>query len=254
MSFTDSNTIFVKQYGMMRSGTNYTQWLIDNFKNTFALANAPQWKHGNPNISNASFKSIEDDRFKDAYIKKISLAKRQSISHFAQKAWDDDKMRFLVTAKHPYSWYLSWLRSYRLLEETRIGLCSQPKVVIKRKELKFTDKHLAACAKWYCDSYRVWLDYIDGLDLGTFVRYEDLLQDPTSGLKKIKTELELPHLKGDLKLFPPRIDPGGVVTNNKIDRKLYNMKNVFGQFTPRQHRIFEEGLDMDVIARLGYKW
>lgn len=103
--------VYIKLYGLQRTGTNYIQWLIENnFDDVKVLVNELGWKHGVPSditwdgIGWSSPVSGTAERKKD---EKKLLNKISPIIDDIKEKHEKNRIYYVFCVKHPYSWWKS---------------------------------------------------------------------------------------------------------------------------------------------------
>src|SRR5262249_20817737 len=104
----DDNTIFVKQQGAMRTGTNLVKFALEeNFTNVHVLVNIGRWKHATANTP-FNWRGInwEGERINVDVFSRISREDLRA----ARAAFDAETVRFAISIRDVYSWVESCLR------------------------------------------------------------------------------------------------------------------------------------------------
>jgi hypothetical protein len=194
----------IKQYGLMRSGTCYTQAFIhQNFENVTVVPNVLGWKHGpyrpEPTLDGKSW--LGSWNKPNRHVLKGMHSRR-----FVQKIIDafvDGKLRYIVTVRNPYTWLIALAR-YKGVTLT----LSQ----IKQRLEHWNQAHLQ------------WLKEIP--EPVCFMQYETLRDAPGRGLALIAMDL---GIEPKMRMRVPRlyVAPGadhGRVFHQKPYAKVWNAK------------------------------
>jgi len=211
--------IFIKQYGIQRSGTNYTQWpLENNFKGRvfhFQLGSKHMehpthidWKH------RKTWKGHHID---------------PNTKQHVIKAVEDKTIRYLITAKDPYSWIISykrWVKNHTLNSD---GLAR-----------RWNAKH------------QNWYDLARQYDLAMIVRYEDLLTDFNKTMEKIKSSLQLTQKRDSFVNMTRRFLASPALTQKKFDKDYYLNRKYIKELTEQDIDNCREYISPELMKNLGY--
>jgi hypothetical protein len=183
--------IVVKQFGLQRSGTNLLKALLEaNFEGVRPLGLVLGDKHGP-----AEWQAISAWRFDPELRAKLDL-NDEEVEEILDKAARRD-LRFVFTTKNPISWVISYWRYQRVKNhaqppELHWDLCE-------------------TCLRAWRARVTQWLVFHQQLpgDRSIFLRYEDLLCQPSVCLHDIEQRFGLTRLHTELTTgFPQRTRRG----------------------------------------------
>lgn len=230
--------IYVKQYGMKRSGTNYTRWLLqENFVNVQPLSEILGWKHG-PHPDNVDWtgKSWADPFHPQAESETQALV--AMVTDDIYKAVISNQIRYTITTKNPYAWWCSYVRFTERPE---------PMMSVEDGLISWNSLH---------DN---WSDLAKRNPLATIVKYEDLLLDLDTTLNRIATELELEPKDSKFKSLAVRMARRSDLnwnmgpTNMPFDSSYYTEHKYLEMFDEKLLELFRQRLSPLTMHRLGYE-
>lgn len=99
--------IYVKQFGLKRSGTNAARWLLEqNFRDVRVLADVMGWKHGPPRLS----PTWNPSEWYPEHAKPIVMPLPAGMIADVKRQAAAGEIRFHLIVKNPYAWIVSSLR------------------------------------------------------------------------------------------------------------------------------------------------
>jgi hypothetical protein len=253
----------IKQYGEIRTGTNYLRALIlRNHPDVHVLSYILGDKHSPPvpfdaiweeaglTGTDASFNFVSTATFsrRGGASHPKDLTQRMEITRRAPhiaRAYATGGLGFLVTIKDPYAWVVSvakfkgWTRDNEPLRDWSLELMRD------------------ACLG-YNRNYREWLSFI-----GThhprarLIRYEDLLADPECELAEIAGLFDWKRSDAfeDIAAVvePTQWDHLPVVEAPDMFQSGYYTNGEYLQLLPSEHlRLIGEVMDWDLLRDIGY--
>lgn len=183
----------IKQYGEIRTGTNYLRaLLLRNFPQTQVLSYILGGKHHPPADFGLLWTEAQaSDDLAFTFVSTATYSQRGGASHPKDptqqeelalrapgiaEAYATDALGFLVSIKHPYAWVVSaarfngWLHDDEQLREWNLELVRD------------------ACIGYNCN-YRAWFALMQEYgSRARLVRYEELLADPARVLAEIAVQ------------------------------------------------------------------
>ncbi len=253
----------VKQYGEIRTGTNYLRALIQrNYPGIHVLSYIMGNKHAPPVpfdslwaeaqqaggdaafnfVSTATYTQRGGASHPRDLTQREELARRAS--HIA-RAYTSGALGFLVTIKDPYAWVVSaarfkgWIRGDEQLQEWSMELMRD------------------ACLG-YNRNYREWLSFVQAhYPQARIVRYEDLLADPELEMTAIAGQFGW-RRSGSFETIAAVVEPTQwdhlpVVEAPETFRPGYYAGNEYLQRIPaEQMRLIGELVDWDLLRGYGY--
>jgi len=225
---------YFKQYGMMRTGTNYILSLIEmNFKDAKVFLNLGGWKHGNliryPD---------EKELFEHVDIYAQSRERRRTFELI--QLFREEKVDFLIHVENPYLWIISLIN------------LGESKEITNEKVLKHS--------KEWSSTYRKYRQYLKD-DIAYLIRYEDVIKDPSLFLKKIQDKFGLTPKKETFENINNIVLPMHESEKRKFDDyMMFNKKNYYLNpdvkkiFTEEQIHLINKNLDEELMKYFGYSF
>jgi hypothetical protein len=227
---------FFHQYGARRSGTNYTQALLEeNFEDVIVLSKL-FWKHDKnpgpnaykkklfpdyPSLSSISYSAIESEFFNNEYLQgtppwRTDKYNPNTVHKQLMAAAISDNVHTMINIKNPYAWIcsmLDWATRTRENPETDKYIFFRPLNINKSMrtcDIKITDGALEQSIESYNERYRYWLNHDVEL-----IKYEDILLDHESVLKRLESKYGLNRRNSFLSNIRSGCDPS---PQNRKDR------------------------------------
>ena len=252
----------VKQYGEIRTGTNYLRALIQrNYPDVHVLSYILGNKHSPP----VPFDSIreqatqtDDPAFN--FVSTATFARRGGASHpkdptqhaeltrrapHIARAYADGTLGFLVTIKDPYAWVVSaakfngWIRGDEQLQDWSMELMRE------------------ACLG-YNRNYREWFSFVRAHNShARLIRYEDLLADPEQVMSDIAVQFGW-RRSGSFETIPAVVEPTQwdhlpVVEAPDTFQPAYYFNCDYLQRLPAaQMQVIGDIIDWDLLRDYGY--
>lgn len=244
----DDNTIFVKQQGAMRTGTNLVKFALEeNFTNVHVLVNIGRWKHAAADTPfnwrgiNWEGEGINVDVF--------SRISREDL-RAARAAFDAETVRFAISIRDVYSWVESCLRFTHQDDAV-------PPPPIKDLPHEYI---IEALQRWNT-YYRSYLPLLADESRTMLFRFEDLL-------KNFSATLDQARLLWDLKprheryVRPARYMRAGIDGQSRsellhpsltFDRQQYLSNNHLAQFNDTLFALIRQTVDDAILRAYGYE-
>lgn len=223
---------FVKIYSLQRSGSNYTEWLIqNNFKDIKVFSNIMGWKHGRP------IEPSEVDWSGLNWEETIQISKQFFPRHSAElepyreqleEAIKKEEVRHVVCMKNPYSWYFSWTKN--------------PKH--RHSEFK----------KWismWNNRNEEYFDFFIRHENSTIVKYEDYFDGYGRVLERVGKELDL-EPKDEWRDKKTVIGPRLSMSGQRFDMNFYKEKRYLVSLGEGMVEKIGNEIDPDFLKALGY--
>jgi len=234
-------TIYVKTYGIQRSGTNLTDIILSNsFRNVKCLKNLFGWKHGPiPNEIDTSGRSWDPDWWSHRYAEKLM----RSVTTEMTLAYLSNQIRYVFVAKNPFASCVSFINYQDTLYE-------KPHAQSFKYSLRdIREQDVYGFALRWNRLYRGWMEWARGRKNSVFIRYEDWLSDYDSQLEKLG--------------FGPvdnRYIVKGIVGTNGIESdeqfdgtEWYIQQQYLSCFDSKTFNLLDSLLDREVVEYLGYQ-
>jgi len=253
----------VKQYGEIRTGTNYLRALLQrNYPDVQVLSYILGSKH----LPSVPFDAIWTEAQQaggDAaftFVSTATYSRRGGASHPKDRtqqeelrqratiiatAYETGTLGFLVTIKHPYAWVVSaarfngWLR-----EDGKIHDC-------------FLDSLKEACLG-YNRNYHSWLELAQAHGPRTcIVRYEDLLADQERVVGEIAAKFGWQRA-GSFADIPAVVEPAPwdhlpvVEAPERFLPEYYSGGEYLRHLLPEHLQLIDEVIDWDLVGDWGY--
>lgn len=186
-------TVFLKQYGAQRTGTNYLRTLLQkNYPDAVPLMHVLGDKHSAPAPFDALWSEVQRDPDPSlAFVMSATflrpsvttlrndLRQQKEVRRVAEPlaaAYRDGSLGFLISIKDPYAWAVS-LAKYEKWRQPGAPVDARHATVLAERCRSFNHR------------YAEWLE----LKPSHIVRHEDLIADPSSVLKAIAARFGLAH-------------------------------------------------------------
>lgn len=253
----------VKQYGEIRTGTNYLRALIQrNYPAVHVLSYILGNKHAPP----VPFDSIREQvagtddpafNFVSAatYVQRggashpRDLTQREELARRAPhiaRAYANGALGFLVTIKDPYAWVVSaarfngWIRGDEPLQEWSMEFMRE------------------ACLG-YNRNYRAWISFVRAHEShARLIRYEDLLADPEQAMSDIARQFGW-RRSGSFETIAAVVEPTQwdhlpVVEAPDTFQPSYYANGEYLHRLPEPHlRVIGDLMDWDLLREFGYE-
>lgn len=230
---------FFKQYGELRTGTNYLKRLIElNFEDCTVFGSVLGWKHGTYDLNNredrtSSHKEWVEKKTRDGVVYSVDdLPLRYSPDMLVDCI---DHLNYIFSIKKPIPFILSY-KKFRLPNKP------------------LTDQHIINLCRRYNDRYRTWLSMylVSG---GVIVPYESLIMD----IGHILLSLELKYgLERTNNTFTDESSPVKASTDvgliidrkSKFNKDYYLAEEYMKEISPHQVRLIESLIDHELVESL----
>lgn len=230
--------IYVKQYGMKRSGTNYTRWLVqNNFVDVQPLSEILGWKHGpHPNDVDWTGSSWTDPSHTQEENERQALV--AMVTDDLREAVASNNIRYTITTKNPYAWWCSYVR-----------FTERPEPMVSVKD----------GIKLWNILHENWSCLVQKNPLAIIVRYEDLLLNLDKTMLQIAYKLQLEPKSGDFKDLEVRMARRSDLnwhmgpTTTQFDPSHYTDRKYLEIFDDKLLKTFGQLLAPSVMKRLGYE-
>jgi len=237
--------IYFKQYGEMRTGTNYLKRLIElNFNSVSVLGSVLGWKHGMYDLNNAP----DDTHSHEEWVKgKTKQGTVYSVDGHKLPYTPSElnaiipKLKYLINIKNPHAFVVSYkkfrLPNKKLHKTVRLNLCERYNSKYG-KGLEFMKLKQNSCM---------------------FVPYETMLMNYTHVLFNIEQKYRLTRVKDkyadELSPVNASTDHGLLIDRKKSFNKEYYLDRLYLNELTRDHiSIIDDNIDsalVDEIYRVG---
>jgi hypothetical protein len=259
-------TVFLKQYGEKRTGTNYTRALLStNFSNVVCLMHVLGDKHsapaafdeirrrsrGTPDeawqfVTAATFAApAETTRSNDSE----QLKYIRNLAQGLLAAYDAERLGFVISIKNPYAWaaslakYSGWLS--RSQDRIQMNAC-------------FGAPLAAACDQFNA-RYRAWLMHHARHEARSMIlRHEDLIEDSRVAAEALMAKFGLQLVSEEIvfptgAMAPTHWDHSPQLTHpGKFDADFYRSGQYATWLDSRLWDIVQERIDWHIAAEFGY--
>jgi hypothetical protein len=261
-----SDKVFLKQYGELRTGTNYLRALLSlNYHNVVPLMHVLGDKHSPP----VDFKTHwEYARTKsDASWHFVTLTTwaapaqttrpkdPQQLNHMRQladdltEAFTCKRLGFLISVKHPYAWTASFARYNGWIHEVDgvLQVRGQHAEDLRR-----------ACSQ-YNLRHQAWLELHRNSEQRSFIiRYEELLEKPGDMLIKLEHRFGLLRINQILTLVQQQAMPTHWdnyrtrLASRNFNAKPYREQTYYSLLCNDLWAVVRETIDWDIALEYGY--
>lgn len=254
----------IKQYGEIRTGTNYLRALLQrNYPDIHVLSYILGGKHAPPVPFDALWEQAQQAGADAAFnfVSTATYSQRGGASHPKDptqreeltrrapqiaEAYATGNLGFLVTIKNPYAWVVSaarfngWTRGDEPLSD-------------------WSNELLRDACLGYNRNYRVWLPFVQAQQpRARLVRYEDLLADPEKELQEIARQFGWPS-SGSFEPVPAVVEPtqwDHLPVNEAAENfnpGYYAEEKYLQQLPDKQIELINELMDWNMFSPLGYR-
>lgn len=245
---------YIKQYGIQRSCTNFVKVLLENnLEDTVVLTNILGWKHG-PHKDKIDWKGRDwnvGQNLED-YVSSEELWK-------IKNAYKEEKIHYIICLKDPYAWLMSYSKYMNRQDKVRSlgGLVSEGKKFVARKRGLQLDEIGKYLENWNL-AHSNWANLIDTNQKCTATKFEDLLKNPQSEVKRLaaffnsnmKNEFYLPEKK--MKRGGEKMVKEKSTEEVAFDKEYYDEKKYLSHFNDEMIAEVRKHIDQDIVKRLGY--
>ncbi|MEM7367495.1 MAG: sulfotransferase domain-containing protein [Bacteroidota bacterium] len=221
-------------YGLQRSGTSYVQTLLPaNFDikleiDTYTYS-LPIHKHFRPYAKPWFFPHLN-------LLHNFSYASFSEFDAHCQRLTHIEDLKYIVVAKEPYSWYLSF---YRFANRESIFYRMKKKYIHHMYVLD------------YSQYFKKWLEFRDACpEKVMIVNYESFLEDFEGAMDEMKDKLGLTKTQDTYQNFS-KVGMSKKFTKEKKD--MYLKGESYKTFRDEELLVLSENLDEEVVNRLGYQ-
>lgn len=258
--------VFLKQYGELRTGTNYLRALLMlNYSNAVPLMHVLGDKHSAPVAIDELWQKFRDEA--DAAWKLVTsatfaapaqttdaedgrqLAHMRKLAAPIAEAVESGSLVFVVSTKHPFPWAASLAKHHAWIVPARGGLRMHP---------IYTEHLIDSCRR--CNVLlQLWLNHVCRYrSRSAIVRHEDLLADPFSVLRALAAQFELKQAGPELKalprpVIPPYWDQDPLSFRQlPFDPEFYQKRDYVNRLSSDLWEIVKREIDWRLMSGLGY--
>jgi len=234
--------IYIKIYGIQRTGTNYSEWLLkNNFSDVDVLKHGCMlgWKHGPPtrfeNIDwkygkNWEYKPFihhkENQKRVQEYIREAN-AKRSSIELARKKG----RFKYFFCIRSPYTWITS----------------KGPKWCGYEGNLKGAIDHWNKTTREYLDFYN------SEEDVSFIAKHADLVNNPSDLLVKISKKFKISFNEPEFINLEKEIGPLTDISKKSFNREKYSNKNFYNNVSESTIIQIRNNIDLDLMKRFCFE-
>ena len=245
---------YIKQYGIQRSCTNFVKVLLENnLEDTVVLTNILGWKHG-PHKDKIDWegKNWNVGQKLEDYVSSEELLN-------IKNAYKKERIQYIVCLKDPYAWLMSYSKYMNRQDKVRSlgSLVSEGKKFVARKRGVQLDEIREYLENWN-QVHRNWAILIDTNQKCTTTKFEDLLQNPESEVKRLSAFFNK-KMKDDFYLPEKKMKRGGEkmakeksTEDKAFDKEYYNEKKYLSHFSDEMLAEVRKHIDQGVADKLGY--
>jgi len=233
-------TIYIKTYGIQRSGTNLTDTILSNsFTNVKCLKNLFGWKHGPIPIEIDTSGRSWDPDWSRRYAEKLV----RSVTPEMTIAYLNNQIRYVFVAKNPFASCVSFINYREKLYEEPYPQSFKYSI----RQIKERDA-IDFALRWN-RLYRGWIEWARGKRKSVFIRYEDWLLDYDSQLERFG--LEYADSRYTVKGI---VGTNGIESNERFDgTEWYTQQQYLSCFDSKTFDLLASLLDEEVVEFLGYQ-
>lgn len=221
-------TIFVKQYGYLRTGTNYLRALLDKNCDCFVCINHLGSKHKQPMSWEEWLGNPDKEVHPD-----LPGAVRES------------KVRVAVIVKDPYGWLDSFLLYWRRRRNWPSGMRPRP------KHRGLPEHEIINRIGRFNRLYPIW-DEFAKQHMGAIVRYEDLLSNFDETFTSLAHTLDVPLVQDPLKNITGRVDPHPNMRRAPFRAGYFLNREYLDVMSDRNKQLITDLIDWDFFGRWNY--
>ena len=235
---------YIKQYGELRTGTNYLKRLVElNFPDVTVFGSILGWKHGTYDLSN----TIDNTRSHYEWIeKKTKKGIVYSVDNLPLHKHPPEVLREAVTGIH----YLFSIK------KPVPFILSYKKFRLPNKLL--TDTHIITLCNRYNERYRKWLEmYKLNESRSFFITYESLIRDINHVLLNIELRFGLDKLSPEASYIDETnpvnasTDIGLIIDKKKTFNKAYYLEEKYlDEFSESQLNIIDNNIDQGLLEEI----
>lgn len=260
-------TVFLKQYGERRTGTNFLRAiLLYNYSDAVLLMHVlgdkhsppvdfdsclkqanplanPGWEFVNRATSAASAEGVrDDDPPRLDHMRKYADALARSV--------EKKRLGFLISLKHPYAWAASLARYSDWMSEID-GLFQMNPIHGERLRKACVD---------YNGRHAAWLAlHARNRHRSVLVRYEELLEQPDRVIADLEKKFGLRRPAGPLRLPGRKVHPAAwdqdspLLAEEVFDPDFYKLRRYQERLRKELWEIVVETIDWKLMERCGYR-
>ena len=231
---------YFKQYGEIRTGTNYLKRLVElNFHNVTVFGSILGWKHGTYDLGNMKDSTASHDEWLTCKTKGGVV---YSVDNLPVKYKPDElksaipKLQYIFSIKKPVPFILSFKKFRQpnrpLTTQTIINMC-----------------------KRYNTRYRDWLHmYENNSSKSIIVPYESVLHNYTHVLFAIESKFNLnrKHTKyiNEDKVVKASTDVGLIIDKQLFNTKFYLEEEYLNELTDSQVDCINSHIDHEIVKQI----
>ena len=232
------NNVFIKIYGLQRSGTNYLEWLLrNNLKDVHVLVDETGWKHGfvpdtidwgGYDWSDPDMPLPDKHQFAERRRHRLGGLMEQLV-----EAVENGELRYCIVSKDPYSWYASYARY-------TASPCSPV-----RSEL----------IEHWCALNRHWYQYSRTNEARScFLRYSDLLERPRDTIAGLCRQFGISFSSQEFRNCEYTMSAfEGTPQSNLFHYGYYLNRQYLEEFSKEDLALFAAKLPSELMDKLGYE-
>jgi hypothetical protein len=241
-------TVFVKQQGAMRTGTNLVKFALEeNFTNVRVLVSIGRWKHATAETPfNWSGTDWEGEGRSVDVLTRIDRKELEAV----RAAFGAGTVKYAISARNIYSWLESYLR-FMHEDETKP---SPPLADLPRERI------VEAVQQWNT-LYRSYLSLLADENRAMLFRLEDLLTSFTATLNRARLLWGL-NPRHTRYRRPARYLRAGIDGQSRAEllhpvrsfnRRQYLLDNHLSRFNDSLLALVRQTIDADVLRAYGYE-
>lgn len=237
-SFRGHKPVYIKIYGLPRSGTNYLRKLVELNFFSRVLVHAVRGKHLTPMpISKTDISRVNN--FGTEYLESEMEIPR------ILKYMRSRPVYTMIITKNPYSWMISY-RNY-------INSHENPNVQFTYYIDK-SGEDLVKAVRWWNDTTRAYIRFKDEFNNSVYiVKYEDLIHDFRSTLEKLGQQFRMTRKGKEFSPVEKIIGPGYTETGINFNENKYRDPDYASELGEQAIMLINKELDKQVMDSLGYE-
>ena len=274
-------TVFLKQFGERRTGTNYFRnLLLENFTNVVVLMHvlgdkhsvpvplsppddvspesACQWVRGLTLARPAEF-TAAGDAAQEEYLRSIAVPLAGAVRR--------GELGFVLNVKDPYAWGASFC-GYRHLVPSGLPRGRRafpiaqwlPRKAIRKLEEIRACKHLQEACQVSNHKHRAWLEQHERFaSRSSVVRYEDVLSNPSAILSGMRSKHGLREGPRRVESISREVSPAEwdhqnmTVLDREFELDHYRERRYLQALTPAMTDTITRFVDWNLMAAFGYR-
>jgi hypothetical protein len=231
---------YFKQYGELRTGTNYLKRLIElNFKECTVFGSVLGWKHGTYGLTNCEdeTKSHEEWILRKTRDGVVFSVDNLPLKHTQRDLRESlDNLKYIFSIKKPIPFIISY-KKFRMPKR------------------RLTEKTILSLCKRYNDKYATWLDmYRTNEDSSIVMPYESVILNYSDALLalelKFKLERRRQHYINESNTVKASTDVGLIIDKQTFNAEYYLYEKYLDDISQEHIDIIEDNINHTTVNKL----